>query len=174
MLCCLSGNPSHHVWPPELTESIINYLLCFVRAVLINGNMVRYGAEMGQYSRPLRPAGVMLCRLDAACTAEQCWNYLRRQLYVMDTYCNAHNRTLNHTMLALHSYLSWAFILPLLLTGLDLAAALPAWSSEVCVCFWMPSLLLSLNTKVALRFIHAGPAQLPLLGLCSAPAPDWA
>ena len=75
------------------------------------------------------------CRLDAACTAKQCWNYLRRQLYVMDTYCNAHNRTLNHTMLALHSYLSWAFILPLFLTGLDLAAALPAWSSEVCLSF---------------------------------------
>lgn len=116
----------------------------------------------------------MLCRLDAACTAKQCWNYLRRQLYVMDTYCNAHNRTLNHTMLALHSYLSWAFILPLFLTGLDLAAALPTWSSEVCFCFWMPLLLLlgSLNTKVALKFIHAGPAQLPFLGLCSAPAPS--
>lgn len=39
-------------------------------------------------------------------------------------------------MLALHGYLSWAFVLPLLLTGLDLAAALPVWEtgSQVCPC----------------------------------------
>ena len=37
----------------------------------------------------------------------------------------------------------------------------------------MPLLLLlgSSNRKVALRLIHAGPAQLPFLGFCSAPAP---
>ena len=42
------------------------------------------------------------------------WNYLRRQLYVMDTYVTPHNRLVNHTMLALHTYLSWAFVLPCL------------------------------------------------------------
>jgi hypothetical protein len=42
------------------------------------------------------------------------WNYLRRQLFVMDTYASAHNRRVNHTMLALHAYLSWAVVLPLL------------------------------------------------------------
>ena len=57
------------------------------------------------------------------CGAGQFWNYLRRQLYVMDTYCNAHNRSLNHTMLALHSYLSWAFILPLMMTIAEVFAA---------------------------------------------------
>ncbi|CAL5219139.1 g915 [Coccomyxa viridis] len=62
--------------------------------------------------------------LDTSCSARQFWNYQRRQLYVMDTYCNAHNKRLNHTMLALHCYLSWAFILALLLTGLDLISAL--------------------------------------------------
>ncbi len=41
------------------------------------------------------------------------WNYLRRQLYVMDTYASAHNRRVNHTMLALHAYLSWAAVAPL-------------------------------------------------------------
>ena len=42
------------------------------------------------------------------------WNYLRRQLYVMDTYVSPHNRRINHAMLALHTYLSWAFVLPCL------------------------------------------------------------
>lgn len=42
------------------------------------------------------------------------WNYLWRQLFVMDTYASAHNRRVNHTMLALHCYLSWAIVLPLL------------------------------------------------------------
>ena len=42
------------------------------------------------------------------------WNYLRRQLFVMDTYASAHNRRVNHTMLTLHAYLSWAVVLPLL------------------------------------------------------------
>ena len=64
----------------------------------------------------------ILCRLEP-CSAGQFWNYLRRQLYVMDTYCNAHNRSLNHTMLALHSYLSWAFILPLVLTVAEVLTA---------------------------------------------------
>ena len=41
----------------------------------------------------------------------------------MDTYCNAHNRSLNHAMLALHSYLSWAFILPLVMTVAEVFAA---------------------------------------------------
>ena len=32
------------------------------------------------------------------------WNYLRRQLFVLDTYTNAHNRRLNHTMALVHSW----------------------------------------------------------------------
>ena len=42
----------------------------------------------------------------------------------MDTYCNAHNRRLNHVMLALHCYLSWAFVIALVLTGLEVGALL--------------------------------------------------
>lgn len=45
------------------------------------------------------------------------WNYLRRQLFVMDTYASPHNRRVNHTMLALHCYLSWALVAPLLTGG---------------------------------------------------------
>lgn len=37
-------------------------------------------------------------------------NYLHRQLYVMDTYATPHNRMVNHTMAAIHSYLSTAFV----------------------------------------------------------------
>lgn len=40
------------------------------------------------------------------------WNYLRRQLFVMDTYVSAHNRRVNHCMLLLHPLLSWGFVLP--------------------------------------------------------------
>ena len=65
-----------------------------------------------------------MCRLDTSCSARQFWNYQRRQLYVMDTYCNAHNRRLNHIMLALHCYLSWAFIIALFLTGLEVISSL--------------------------------------------------
>jgi hypothetical protein len=42
----------------------------------------------------------------------QYWNYLRRQVYVMDTYCSPLNRQINHTMMLLHSYLSLAFVMP--------------------------------------------------------------
>ncbi len=58
----------------------------------------------------------MLCAqlLDEQVSLQRYWNYLRRQLYVMDTYVTPHNRLVNHTMLALHTYLSWAFVLPCL------------------------------------------------------------
>ncbi len=39
-------------------------------------------------------------------------NYLHRQLFVLDTYTNRHNRATNHTMMALHSGLSWLLVLP--------------------------------------------------------------
>ena len=53
-----------------------------------------------------------LLRMDGKFTWRQYWNYLRRQLYVMDTYCNAANRKLNHTMMVVHPLLSLAFVLP--------------------------------------------------------------
>lgn len=62
------------------------------------------------------------CRLDKECSPGKFWNYLRRQLYVMDTYINSHNERLNHAMLALHCYLSWAFIAPAAISSLQVAA----------------------------------------------------
>ena len=65
------------------------------------------------------------------------WNYLRRQLFVMDTYSNAHNRRVNHAMLLVLSYLSLAVT-----TGMACALTeLASWGSarsEVDVRF--PSL----------------------------------
>ena len=45
----------------------------------------------------------------------QWWNYLRRQLFVMDTYSSPANARLNHAMLALHAYLSSALLAAFLL-----------------------------------------------------------
>ena len=45
-------------------------------------------------------------------TWRQWLNYLHRQLYVLDTYTDRHNRQTNHTMMVLHSLLSWLLVLP--------------------------------------------------------------
>lgn len=50
--------------------------------------------------------------LDGSYPPRRWWNYLRRQLYVMDTYSNTHNRRTNHGLAALHSYASWGVVLP--------------------------------------------------------------
>jgi hypothetical protein len=52
------------------------------------------------------------CRVDGDYSPRRWWNYLRRQLYVLDTYSNAHNRRTNHVMALLHCYGSWGFVIP--------------------------------------------------------------
>jgi hypothetical protein len=49
------------------------------------------------------------CRLEASYSWRQYINYLHRQLYVLDTYCNIHNRALNHTMMWIHAWASLSF-----------------------------------------------------------------
>ena len=66
-------------------------------------------------------------RLDKDCSPGKFWNYLRRQLCVMDTYASDYNRRLNHGMLALHCYLSWALVVPATITGWQLARCWAAW-----------------------------------------------
>lgn len=63
-----------------------------------------------------------MCRLEKECSVGKFWNYFRRQLYVMDTYTNKHNKHLNHTMLALHSYLSLVFVTSAMVSTAQLAA----------------------------------------------------
>jgi hypothetical protein len=52
--------------------------------------------------------------LDAEYSPLRYWNYLRRQLVVLDTYASDHNRRTNHVMAVLHCYFSWAFVVPVL------------------------------------------------------------
>ncbi len=61
------------------------------------------------------PAGCAACRLEQQHSWGQYWNYLRRQLFVLDTYSNHYNRTLNWGMMAFHSWASAAFALPVIM-----------------------------------------------------------
>eukprot|EP00898_Chlorokybus_atmophyticus_P006719 jgi/Chlat1/7048/Chrsp56S00528 len=61
-------------------------------------------------------------QLESGSTMHGYWNYLRRQLVVMDTYSSAHNRHVNHALLASHCYLSWALVLAILLSCYVLCA----------------------------------------------------
>jgi hypothetical protein len=61
------------------------------------------------------------------------WNYLRRQLYVLDTYHSRHNKTLNHTMMLLHSYGSAVFTAAVLATSLQLLLLLLAAAAAAVV-----------------------------------------
>lgn len=51
------------------------------------------------------------------------WNYLRRQLYVMDTWASTYNRRLNHGLLLLHSWLSLALVVPFVAVILRVAVS---------------------------------------------------
>ena len=123
MPCCPNGEPPCYEKLPA--SQLCNYSALIIRAVLYRHSQQPSSLKRATCTH-LHSAS---CRLDTSCGAQQFWNYLRRQLYVMDTYCNAHNKHLNHTMLALHSYLSWAFIIPVILTGIELFAALPLWTA---------------------------------------------
>ena len=59
----------------------------------------------------------------------QWWNYLRRQLFVMDTYATPHNRAVNHGMLLALSYLSAAVTSAMAFAAAHLATA--AWMACV-------------------------------------------
>ena len=74
-------------------------------------------------------------RLDKDCSLGKFWNYLRRQLCVMDTYASEFNRRLNHGMLALHCYLSWALVAPAAITAWQLARC---WAVWLAVSFQVP------------------------------------
>lgn len=54
------------------------------------------------------------CRLEQRYSWAQYWNYLRRQLFVLDTYATSHNRALNLVMAAVHAWASSAAAAPVL------------------------------------------------------------
>jgi hypothetical protein len=61
------------------------------------------------------------------------WNYLRRQLFVLDTYYNDSNRVANHTLMALHSYGSAVFTVAVAAALLQLLL-LAAMVAGCCCC----------------------------------------
>lgn len=73
-------------------------------------------SSCGEHGLPIAcPSSAIFPQLlDGDVSARRYWNYLRRQLYVMDTYVSAHNRRVNHGMLLLHPLLSWGFVIPAL------------------------------------------------------------
>ncbi|KAK9803983.1 hypothetical protein WJX72_010372 [[Myrmecia] bisecta] len=73
--------------------------------------------------------------LEGECGLRRYWNYLRRQLYVMDTYASPLNRRINHSMMVVHAYLSWAFVLPATTAGLR-------------ICLWVLETLLLPSQQV--------------------------
>ncbi|KAI8469454.1 MAG: hypothetical protein J3K34DRAFT_522121 [Monoraphidium minutum] len=67
------------------------------------------------------------------------WNYLRRQLFVLDTYRGAHNRRLNYTLMAAHSWASFAVAvsLPAALLQLTRATAPSAAAAAAAAHSWL-------------------------------------
>ncbi|CAD7697953.1 unnamed protein product [Ostreobium quekettii] len=53
-------------------------------------------------------------RLDAVCSWSSFWNYLRRQMFVLDTYASSQNRRINYSLAAAHFVASCAVALPIL------------------------------------------------------------
>jgi hypothetical protein len=59
----------------------------------------------------------------------------------MDTYASEYNRRVNHTMLALHCYLSWSFVGSVILTAAQLAAfSFCQVMTTLQVCVYSPHL----------------------------------
>ncbi|GLC37638.1 hypothetical protein PLESTB_001665300 [Pleodorina starrii] len=92
--------------------------------------LASYCTERGLGIR-VPPFAVFPQRLDPRMGWAAWLNYLHRQLFVLDTYTNDHNRRTNHTMMVLHSVLSWLLVLPSLAALYTLAAR--ALSAAVAV-----------------------------------------
>lgn len=55
-------------------------------------------------------------RIEEQCSWWEVWNYIHRQMYVLDTYADESNRKINHAMLRWQAYLSAATIWPLFIS----------------------------------------------------------
>ena len=75
---------------------------------------------MSKNNDELLPKSIVLfctaseCRLEQRYSWRQYWNYLRRQLFVLDTYATPHNRALNLVMASVHVWASSAAAAPVL------------------------------------------------------------
>ncbi|GAX79525.1 hypothetical protein CEUSTIGMA_g6966.t1 [Chlamydomonas eustigma] len=80
--------------------------------------------------------------LDSKYSWRQYWNYLRRQLYVLDTYANSHNRSVNLLLASLHTWASTSAILPVIAGCCRLCSLL------LSGCIWESSLLMTGNSSL--------------------------
>ena len=61
------------------------------------------------------PSSILLQELPRDITFQQYWNYMSRQVFVLDTYTSGWHKILNHVLIGIHSYLSTFFILAVLI-----------------------------------------------------------
>ncbi|GAQ86905.1 Glucosylceramide Synthase (UDP-glucose-dependent) [Klebsormidium nitens] len=76
------------------------------------------------------PMAVFLYPLSGKCTVGRYWNYLRRQIFVLETYCSLHNQIVNRALFLAHCYLSWGLVLPLVPTAVHLALSLTSLTAR--------------------------------------------
>lgn len=56
------------------------------------------------------------------------WNYLRKQTFVLESYATQVNWIMNRALFSVHCYLSWGFVMPYIMAGIYVAAALKFYS----------------------------------------------
>ncbi|KAL2500929.1 Nucleotide-diphospho-sugar transferase superfamily protein [Forsythia ovata] len=56
------------------------------------------------------------------------WNYLRKQTFVLESYATQVNWIMNRALFSTHCYLSWGFVMPYVMAGIHVAAALRFYS----------------------------------------------
>ncbi|UPR04637.1 hypothetical protein HOP50_17g79810 [Chloropicon primus] len=57
------------------------------------------------------PSNVLIQRIPKRTTLKQYWNYMSRQVFVLDTYTSGWHKRLNHMLIVIHVYLSTFFVL---------------------------------------------------------------
>lgn len=76
--------------------------------MILGSKIVELGLSAGAPSSAIFPQWI-----DKNTTFAQFWNYLRKQLVVLDTYCNFMNRILNHALLTVLCGCSFLYALQL-------------------------------------------------------------
>jgi len=80
------------------------------------------------------------------------WNYMRRQLFVLDTYADAHNRRINHALLLASVYGAAALLAPLV----SLALRIPVWPPAACCAPLTRSLVAGVRQRWCAAGLPAG------------------
>ncbi|KAK1354812.1 Ceramide glucosyltransferase [Heracleum sosnowskyi] len=70
------------------------------------------------------PVAVFPHPLASDLTFSRCWNYLRKQTFVLESYITYENWIRNRVLFFVHVYISWAFVAPYILSVIHIVAAL--------------------------------------------------